>query len=153
MFDDAPAPEDGEPDDMVAPDVDIAPEPDPEGDMAPLLPELAVDDPAPVPEPEADMPDPEPPLDPLAPEPMLVPEPEADVDEPEPDEPAVEALPPPGTIAGEPDVVESVPVAAGRSVDGAVVVDCAKAGAASVVATRHAAMCFFSMVESPGKMQ
>ncbi|HEX2724472.1 MAG TPA: hypothetical protein VHN20_01490 [Beijerinckiaceae bacterium] len=57
-------------------------------------------------------------------------------------------LVPPGSIAGEPDVVECVPVAVGRSVAGAP--DCAKAGIAAAVATRQAAICFFSIVISPG---
>jgi hypothetical protein len=52
-------------------------------------------------------------------------------------------------MAGEPDVVECVPVAAGRSVDG-VAGDCAEAGIATAVATRQAAICFFRIVISPG---
>jgi hypothetical protein len=147
MVDVVPAPDVPAPEDMVAL------EPDPAGDMALPVPEPAVDDPAPVPEPAADMPVPEPAPEPAAVEPVFVLAPDADIEEPEPDDPAVDALLPPGTIAGEPDVVESVPVAAGRSDDGAVVVDCAKAGAASAVATRHAAICFFSMVEVSWRMQ
>jgi hypothetical protein len=57
---------------------------------------------------------------------------------------------PPGTMAGEPDVVDPEPVARGRSADGAVVACCAQAGAASAVATRQAAMCRFSMCFSWG---
>ena len=143
MFDVVPAPDVPAPDDMVAA------EPEPAGDRALPVPEPAVDDPAPVPGPAADVPAPEP----AVLEPVFVLAPDADIEEPEPDDPAVDALLPPGTIAGEPDVVESVPVAAGRSDDGAVVVDCAKAGAPSAVATRHAAICFFSMVEISWRMQ
>jgi hypothetical protein len=65
-----------------------------------------------------------------------------------PDVPGAAELPPPGTIAGEPDVVECVPLAAGRSDEGAAV-DCAKAGPANAVATRQAAMCLFSIRFSP----
>jgi len=58
----------------------------------------------------------------------------------------------PGCMAGEPDVVEPEPVAAGRSVApevGAVVEVWAKAGAAKMVAKRQAAICFLSIAESP----
>ena len=82
--------------------------------------------------------------------PVLDPDaPEADVDDPDPDAPVIEpSLLAPGTIAGEPEVVDCEPVAVGRSDEGAVV-DCANAGAASAVATRHAAICFFSIGQSP----
>jgi hypothetical protein len=52
-----------------------------------------------------------------------------------------------GCMAGEPVVVEPEPAAAGRSVDPDGVVEvCAKAGAAAkAVATRQAAICFFSI--------
>jgi len=82
-------------------------------------------------------------------------EPDIDVPEaPEADEPGLEDAPPPeaapGTIAGEPDVVEPDPLAVGRSVEPlGGVVTWAKAGAAAnAVAIRHAAICFFSMVFS-----
>jgi hypothetical protein len=61
------------------------------------------------------------------------------------------APPAPGCMAEEPDVVVPVPDAAGRSVppDGGAGVVWAKAGAtAKAVATRQAAMCFFSIVFS-----
>jgi hypothetical protein len=52
----------------------------------------------------------------------------------------------PGCMALEPVAVEPEPDAAGRSVAPEGVVDvCAKAGAANMVATRHAAICFFSI--------
>jgi hypothetical protein len=102
------------------------------------------------------MPDPEalvPPelADPEAVEPDAVgepAEPPADTD-PDPDEPGVEPAVPPGTIAGDPEVVEPEPEAAGRSDEGAVV-DCAKTGAARAVAKRQTAICFFSMEISWG---
>lgn len=83
-------------------------------------------------------------------EPLAVPVDEPDIDEPdealEP-EPVGELELAPGCMAGDPDVVEPEPVAAGRSVlpEGCVV-DCAKAGAvARAVATRQAAICVFSI--------
>jgi hypothetical protein len=127
-----------DPGEAVLEPADIAPEPAPDDDDA--APGLA--------EPDVDMADPDglaP--DALAPEPLApAPAPDAVVDDPEPDVPMVE-LCPPGSIAGDPDVVDCEPEAVGRSVEGAVVVDCAKAGAASAVATKHAAICFFSMVD------
>jgi hypothetical protein len=89
-----------------------------------LLPAAVLD----VAEPDADPPEPED----IVPEPAepdalgeLEPavDPEADVD-PDPEEPEVELALPLGTMAGEPEVVEPEPEAAGRSDDGAVV-DCA----------------------------
>jgi hypothetical protein len=89
-----------------------------------------------------------------------VPEVEPIVDEPVADEPVADdpadpgamVVPvlAPGCMAEEPDVAEPDPVAAGRSVGADGVVDvCAIAGAAAkAVATRQAAMCFFSIVFS-----
>jgi hypothetical protein len=53
-------------------------------------------------------------------------------------------------MAGEPLVVEPDPEATGRSVpaDGAGVVWASAGAAAKAVATRQAAMCFFSMIIS-----
>ena len=79
----------------------LAPEPDPDA------PEAVV----PAAEPDAAG---EPAPDDAVPEPA---EPEA-LGEPEPEEPDME-LPPPGTMAGEPEVAEPEPEAAGRSAEGA----------------------------------
>jgi hypothetical protein len=60
---------------------------------------------------------------------------------PIPDPPAV----PPGCMAGDPEVVEPEPVAAGRSDEGAVV-PCAKADAVTrAVAMRQAVICVLSI--------
>jgi hypothetical protein len=71
---------------------------------------------------------------------------------PDPDDPDV-AFVPPGTIAGEPVVVDPLPEATGRSADGldngdvdsGGVVDCAIAGEANAAASRPAAICLVSM--------
>ena len=63
---------------------------------------------------------------------------------------------PPGTIAGEPEVVDPEPDATGRSDDGVesgevdcgATVDCANTGVARAVAKSKAAICFVSMVNS-----
>jgi hypothetical protein len=78
--------------------------------------------------------------------------PEVDEMPPDPDEPDVGFVPP-GTIAGEPVVVDPLPEATGRSADGrdsgdvdsGGFADCAKAGVASAAAKKQAAICFFSM--------
>src|SRR3954471_18066193 len=59
----------------------------------------------------------------------------------------LDPAPAPGCIADEPVVTEPEPEAVGRSVepDGVVDVWATAGAAAKAVATRHAAMCFFSM--------
>jgi hypothetical protein len=53
-----------------------------------------------------------------------------------------------GCMAEEPVVAEPEPVAVGRSVEGVAEVWARAGAAAKAVATRHAAMCFFSMIVS-----
>jgi hypothetical protein len=62
-------------------------------------------------------------------------------------EPVPEPAPAPGCMADEPVVAEPEPVAVGRSVepDGVVEVWASAGAAAKAVATRQAAMCFFSI--------
>jgi hypothetical protein len=67
-------------------------------------------------------------------------------DEPMEEEPADGLEAAPGCMAFEPVAVEPEPEAAGRSVAPEGVVEVwAKAGAANMVATRQAAICFFSI--------
>jgi hypothetical protein len=51
-------------------------------------------------------------------------------------------------MAEEPVTAEPDPVAVGRSVEGVAEVWARAGAAAKAVATRHAAMCFFSMIVS-----
>jgi hypothetical protein len=104
------------------------------------VPDVIVEEPVvPVPEPDVMVEDPVDPV-PVPVEP-IVEEPAAPGAMVDPDPVA------PGCMAGEPEVVEPVPEATGRSVPaeggGGF---CAKAGAAAkAVATRQAAICFFSI--------